>query len=246
MRKHSLKVLSLLVAVVAVLSIVALPVGAQDGVRVGNPVNSISVSGSGEASGTPDVAYINLGTDTVAADVGEAVEQANADMAAIIAAITDTGVAPEDIQTLNFNVWPEDRYGPDGQPTGERVYHVNNSLNVTVRDIDQVSTVIDAGLSAGADSVNGLTFGIDDTSDLEQEARLAAVEDARQRAEQLAAAFGKTVGEPIVISEVSGAFNQPPIPYAVDARALGGGGPQITPGQLQVTVQINVTFALGD
>lgn len=239
------KPLSVLVVVAAMLSLVALPAGAQDG-SVGKPVNSISVSGSGEASGTPDVAYINLGTDTIGADVGEAVEQANTDMAAIIAAIIETGVAAEDIQTLNFNVWPEDRYGTDGQPTGERVYHVNNALNVTVRDIAQVSAVIDAGLSAGADSVNGLSFGIDDTSALEQDARVAAVADARQRAEQLAAAFGVSVGEPIIISEVTNSYN-PPIPYAMDAVAMGGGagGPQITPGQLQVNVQINVTFALG-
>jgi uncharacterized protein len=241
MRKNllKLKMLGTVLTVLALLSLAALPVGAQDNA----PVNSISVSGTGDASGAPDVAYINLGTDTVNADVAQAVEQANTDMAAIIAAITATGVAPEDVKTVNFNVYPEDRYDQNGQPTGERVYHVQNSLNVTVRDITKVGDVINAGLQAGADSINGLNFGIADTSALEQEARQSAVEDARQRAQELADIFGVTLGDPIIISEVTGQMF-PPIPYAADVAMGGAGGAQITPGQLQVSVQINVTFAI--
>ncbi len=210
------------------------------------PVNSISVSGSGNASGTPDVAYVNLGVDSTDADVGKAVENANTEMAAIIAAITDTGVDPKDIQTTNFNVYPEDKYDMNGQRTGERIYHVQNSLNVTVRDISKAGAVIDAGLQAGADTVNGLSFGIADTSALEQEARLKAVEDARKRAGQLADAVGVSLGDPIIVSEVTGGYFPPPIPYAAQDAGLGGGGPQITPGQLQVSVQVNVTFAIAE
>jgi uncharacterized protein YggE len=219
-------------------------VSAQTNTGIG-PVNSISVSGSGDATGTPDVAYINLGVDTVDADVGKAVENANTEIAAVIAAITDTGIDPKDVQTTNFNVYPEDKYDQNGQATGERVYHVQNLLNVTVRDISKVSTVIDAGLGAGADSINGLNFGIADTTALEQEARLKAVEDARTRAGQLADAFGVTLGDPIIVSEVTGGSFQPPIPFAAQAGLGGGGGPQINPGQLQVNVQVTVTFAIG-
>jgi len=212
---------------------------------VTGPENSISVSGSGEASGTPDVAYVNLGVDTTDADVGTAVEHANIEMAAIIAAITDTGVDPKDIQTTNFNVYPEDKYDANGQRTGERIYHVQNSLTVTVRDISMVGEVIDAALQAGADTVNGLSFGIADTSALEQEARLKAVDDARERATQLAEAVGVTLGDPIIVSEVSGNYFPPPMPYAAQAAGMGGGGgTEITPGQLQVSVQVNITFAI--
>ncbi len=233
------KVVGLVLTVIAALS-VALPVGAQD---MSSPTNSITVTGSGQASGAPDVAYINLGTDTVNADVAQAVQQANDNMAAIIDAIVATGIAKEDIQTVNFNVYPEDRYGADGQPTGERVYHVQNALNVTVRDISQVGTVIDTGLGAGANSVNGLNFGIADTSDLEQSARLDAVADARQRAQQLADAFGVTLGDPIIIQETNTGGTPPPL-YAAQASVAGAGGAQITPGQLQVSVQVTVTFAI--
>lgn len=221
-------------------------VSAQTGGNGNGPVNSISVSGSGDASGTPDVAYINLGADTTDADVGKAVETANTEMAAIIAAITDMGIDAKDIQTTNFNVYPEDKYDANGQPTGQRVYHVQNSLSVTVRDITKASAVIDAGLKAGADTVNGLSFGIADTSALEQEARLKAVEDARKRAGQLADAVGVKLGAPIIVSEITGGSFPQPMAYAAQATGLGGGGPQITPGQLQVSIQVNVTFAIGE
>jgi len=232
------------ITALVVLALISGTVTAQNVVGTA-PVNSITVSGSGEASGTPDVAYVNLGVDTTDSDVGQAVENANQQIATIIAAIAETGVDEQDIQTTNFYVYPEDRYDQSGQPTGERIYRVQNLLNVTVRDIGNVGAVIDAGLSAGANSVNGLTFGIDDTADLEQEARVNAVEDARQRAQQLAEAFGVTVGEPIIISEVTGGMFPPPVPYLAQDAAIGGAGAQITPGQLQVTVQVNVTFALG-
>lgn len=238
---------AVMLMVLALLSVAGGPVSAQTVVSGAGPVNSISVSGSGDASGTPDVAYVNLGVDTTDADVGKAVENANTEMAAIISAITDTGVDAKDIQTTNFNVYPEDKYDTNGQPTGERIYHVQNSLSVTVRDIAKASAVIDAGLKAGADTVNGLSFGIDDTSALEQEARLKAVEDARTRAGQLADAVGVKLGNPIIVSEVTGGSFPPAIPYAaMDAAGMGGAGPQITPGQLQVTVQVNVTFAIAE
>ncbi|GIL13852.1 MAG: hypothetical protein BroJett038_25720 [Chloroflexota bacterium] len=193
---------AVLLAVMALLTVAGGPafaVQAQGGYL---PTNSITVSGSGLASGSPDVAYINLGVDSVNASVSQAVAQANQTMAAIMQALTALGVAAEDVQTVSFNVYPEDRYDPQtNMPTGERVYRVNNMLNVTVRDINRVSEVIQAGLDAGATSINSLNFGIANTTDLEQEARLKAVEDARARAERLAAAMGVTLGQPIIISE---------------------------------------------
>jgi hypothetical protein len=234
---------AVLLAVMALLTVAGGPafaVQAQGGYL---PTNSITVSGSGLASGSPDVAYINLGVDSVNASVSQAVAQANQTMAAIMQALTALGVAAEDVQTVSFNVYPEDRYDPQtNMPTGERVYRVNNMLNVTVRDINRVSEVIQAGLDAGATSINSLNFGIANTTDLEQEARLKAVEDARARAERLAAAMGVTLGQPIIISEgmAGGA-----VPQMFAAMGFGGGGVQIAPGQLNVSVQVNVTFAIG-
>lgn len=233
-------------AVLALVVMVGVPALAAPEAQMGAAIpNTITVTGSGEASGTPDVAYISLGVDISNADAGQAVTQANEQMNTLMEAISALGVAATDIQTSSFNVWPEDRYDPQtGTPTGERVYHVQNIVNITVRDIAQVGAVIDTGLKAGANSVNGLSFGIDDTSTLEQEARLKAVEDARTRAQQLADAFGVSLGAPVVIVESSGGGA---IPQYAAARleAVGGGGPSVSPGELSVSMVITVTFAIG-
>ncbi len=207
--------------------------------------NSISVSGIGEASGAPDVAYVQLGINVVNADVGRAVTEANNTMTKVRDAVVAAGVDTKDLQTLSFSVWPEDRYDPQtGQPTGERVYHVENMLRITVRDINQVSTVIEAGLDAGANNVYGLNFGIDDTSALEAEARTEAVADARARAEQLAQALGVKLGDPIVVSEVYGAVPVLRMPYDIpDAGGFGGGVP-VEQGELAVTAQVYITFSI--
>jgi uncharacterized protein YggE len=232
---------ALALAVVLVLPVLAAPT-AQTGAAI---PNTITVTGTGEASGTPDVAYISLGVDITNPDAGQAVTDANAQMDTLVEAIRALGVDPADIQTVSFNVWPEDRYDPQtGAPTGERVYHVQNIVNISVRDIAQVGTVIDTGLKSGANSVNGLSFGIDDTSALEQEARLKAVDDARNRAQQLADDFGVSLGQPVVIVESSGNGT---IPLYATARleAVGGGGSSVSPGELSVNMVITVTFAIG-
>ena len=208
------------------------------------PPNSISVSGTGEAYGTPDVAYIQLGVDTAGADLGQAVTQNNSAMERVKQALLDAGIAEEDLQTTNFNVWIEDKTDPQtGQFTGERVYHVQNTLNVTVRDISKIGDVIDAALNAGANTVYGLTFGISDTTALESEARRKAVEDARTRAQELADALGVTLGDPIIVSESTGGGVVPM--YAVEAAGgRGGGAPPISQGQMAVTVSVSVVYSI--
>jgi hypothetical protein len=209
---------------------------------------SISVTGNGEASGPPDIAFIDLGADFSGGDLGEAVADANNVMTSLTSALGDLGIAPEDIQTTSYNVWQDQRYDSDGQPTGQIIYHVNTQLRVKVRDLTKVSDVIDVSLTEGVNQINGLSFGIDDTVALESEARTDAVADARARAEELAAALGVTVGKPISVSE---GFVGSPIPYPVERAAAdaaggfgGGAAPAISQGQLTITSQVYVTFEL--
>lgn len=208
------------------------------------PANTITVSGFGQAAGAPDVAYLQLGLDIVSQDLGQAVSDADSGLDAIVAALAGLGIAPEDIQTVNFSVWTEEGpYGPDGMPAQtERRYRVNNILRIVVRDTSLVSQVIDAGIDAGANAVHGLTFGIDEADALESEARLEAIADAEARAAELAAAVGASLGEAIVVNEGAsgGGF---PMAYAESAMGLGGGG-SIQEGQLNVSVQVQVTYTL--
>jgi len=222
--------------------------GTQPNTGSGYIANTITVNGYGQADGSPDVAFVQLGVSIVNPDVGRAVSENNRKMQAVQDAITSAGIPAEDIQTVGFNVWPEDRYDPQtGQPTGERVYHVDNTLSIKVHALDTTGQIIQAGLEAGANTVNSLSFGVEDTAALEAEARQDAVDDARARAEQLAQSLGVTLGPPVLVTEGGAA---PPVgtayyPVAADGfGGGGGGGTVVNPGQLTFTDSVYVVFSI--
>lgn len=232
------------VVAIALLALATTVLAAPENQMTSYPSNSITVSGVGEAFGSPDVAYVQLGVNFAEANITDAFTRANDTMTQVIEAIKALGIADADIQTSGVNIYPQDIYGPEGGPTGERTYNVSNTVSVTVRDVSMAAEVINTGIGAGANNVYGLTFGIADTSSLEQEARVQAVEDARQRAQQLADALGLTVGAPIIVTETYGQGVGPFFDRA-QAAGLGGGGVPIEQGQLSVNVQVDVTFAIG-
>jgi uncharacterized protein YggE len=213
------------------------------------PNNSITVTGTGTASGEPDIAYIDLGVQNSSASLAEAFNQTSEAVAAVRGALTELGIALEDIQTTSLNIYPQDTFDPQsGMPTGERTYQVSNTMRVTVRDLTQIEQVVTTAVNAGANLFNGLSFGIEDTAALEQQARVAAVENARERANQLGEALGVTVGNPVMVSEVQFGF-PPPIPFGRAEMAMGGAmdvaqSMPISTGQLTVTVSVNVSFAI--
>lgn len=240
---HSAKRFSTLVLVVLCLS--ALLVGAVNAQEP--PARTVSVTGLGEASGIPDMLYIYLGVDTVEANASTAIAQSNEKLNAIVEAVKEFGIEAKDIQTANFSVYPEDRYDSrTGMPTGERVYRVQQSVTVTVRDIAQAGAIIDASIQAGANAINGLSFALSDSKALESEARLLAVQDARARAEELATALGLTVGDALTVSEFS---NAPvyPMETMYSGRVMStdaGGSTQLNIGQMMVQLNVSITFEL--
>jgi hypothetical protein len=140
-------------------------------------------------------------------------------------------------------VWPEDRYDPQtGQPTGERIYHVDSTVIAKIRQIDRAGEAIELALDAGANNVYGLSFGIDDTSALEAEARQLAIQDARERAEQLAEQFGVGLGKVLTINEAA----YGPVMTYPTAFGMGGGegAPPISEGALALNITVNVTYAI--
>ncbi len=238
---------SMIAAIAAIMLMGLSAVSAQDTiVNTTSTMNTITVTGLGTASGEPDVAYVELGVETVNADLSTAFNDANTSMNAVIATLTAQGIERVDIQTTLLNVYQEDLYDQSrGAPTGERVYHVQNFVRVTVRDTAQVGVLVSAAVEAGANRINGLSFGILQMDTLEASARAAAVENARDRATQLAQSLGVEVGAAIAVREVY--YNSPVMPLA---RAGGGlqqdsiSAAPVSGGSLQVTVQIEVTFAL--
>lgn len=202
----------------------------------------ITVVGQGEAFGQPDQAEVQVGVEVFADTVAEATAENETTIQRIMDALEDEGIAAEDIQTTNYSLWAEQRYGDNG-PEGIAGYRVTNQVNVTIRDIDQVSDVLAAVTEAGANSIYGVYFTVADPAALEAEARAQAMADARERAESLAELGGVELGAIQVISEVIG---QPVQPFYGGDRAVAmeAAGPSISPGQLSYHVQVQVTFGL--
>ncbi len=207
----------------------------------GSPARTLTVVGSGSASAVPDLATAQIGVDTQAASPQPATRQNEKRLQAVIESLKAAGIAEPDIQTAYYNLYAEPLYDPAANAlTGEFTYRVSNSLLVKVHDLTQVGTVLTAAVEAGANNISGVTFSIADTTALEATAREKAVADAKARAQSLAQLSGVGLGEVVAISEVIGG----PGPVLYELGGLGGGGEPIQPGQLEVRMQVQVSFAI--
>lgn len=208
------------------------------------PFDAIFVTGVGSAGAAPDRANLSMAVSVTADTVADARETAAEAMTDVRAALKRQRLLDSDIATSYFRIHPEYEYGPNGR---EQIgYTVSNGLSVTVRDIDKVASVIDDAVSAGGDHLvfNNLSFGFADTTQLEQEAREAAVADMREKAAQLAGFADRELGDLKVVSE--GDFGGPEVPFpAALARAESADlATPISSGEVAVTVSISGVYEL--
>ncbi len=233
----------LIASVLLILLVACAPTAQAQDTQPRAEAGTITVVGLGEAIGTPDRARVEIGVETFADDVKEATSANEEKFEAVMDSLQQLGIAPEDIQTSNFSLWTEQQYGEFG-PVGIAGYRGSNQISVTIRDIDQISDVLEAVVEAGANSIFGVNFTIGDQTALESRAREAAMSKAREKAIELADLGGVELGDIVMISEVIGQ----PMPFIqverfVEAAGVGG-GPSISPGQLTVQVQVQVTYGL--
>jgi len=208
---------------------------------------TITVVGQGKAGGAPDVAHINIGVESTGQSAQEAMEANRQQMATLLAKIKSMGVSDKDLQTSNFSIYTERTESTPpkagaAEPSDQAIiYRVNNMVSVTVRDLASLGDVLDQAVSAGANNIYGVSFEVSDTTKLEAEAREKAIADARARAESLARLTGVGLAEVQQVSEaVSGTG---PLYGKVAAEGLGVGTP-IEAGELQVTMSVEVTYAI--
>ncbi|HAV78931.1 MAG TPA: SIMPL domain-containing protein [Anaerolineae bacterium] len=237
------------VLIVSIVALAALLVSACGPTTVNQaaplPVRTINVSGAGTANLVPDIAYIYLGVNTQKPSAAEAVEENNVQVQTMIEALRDFGIDAKDIRTTNFSIWPQERYDPlTGTPTGEKTYVVDNTVYVTVRDLDKLGELLDTVIAAGANTVNSIQFDVADKDKALESARADAVKDAKVKAQELADAAGVELGE---IHGIAFYDNQP---YPMFDGKGGGGGAAaeaavpIQPGQLTFTVTVSVTYEI--
>lgn len=221
------------------------PAVAQTATTEYSPAETITVVGRGSVRVMPDVAMVSVGVETSAETIGEAVSQNEDLMTAILAALGAVGIAEEDVQTMNYSI-QLDRF-PEPMPRTEMsaeevqpVYRVSNMVNVTIRDLDSVGSVLDAVIEAGANNIWGVSFSLEDSAAAQADARAKAVEDAQSRAEALAELGSVTLGPIMSMSEIIGG-GAVPMPVMAAERAMGGGGP-ISPGEVEISYQLQVAY----
>ena len=207
---------------------------------------TITVIGEGKVTLEPDIARVTIGVETVTNSVQDASEENSATVDAVLAALNAQGVAEDDLQTSGFSIYAE-RFGSDGPlAEGDVRYHVSNNVMVTIRDLDSVGTILDAAIEAGANNIYGIDFALDDTRIAESDARAAAVADAKAKAAELAELTELPLGTVISVSEVVGAGGGYYAGnFAEQARAFGGGGTPVTPGQVDLVMQLQIVFSVG-
>jgi hypothetical protein len=200
----------------------------------------INVSGTGTISEKPDMGRVNLGIVTEGVSANESQSKNNEISTKIIDSIKATGVNEEDIQTIEYSINPIYKY-EEGKPPIITGYQTVHMLNINVYDIEKIGAVIDAGTTAGANRVGGISFGIKDTKSLELKALEEAVKDARKKADTALAAEGEKVIK-LISMNVGNEFS-PPMPIR-DKQGVASESPtQLMPGQLQIVVTVSATFS---
>ncbi len=207
------------------------------------PEHTLSVSGSGKVTVTPDLATIQLGVSIERPTAKAARQDAAAAMTRVVEAIRKLGIEDKDVATANVSLGPVYNYPNNASPK-VRGYQLQNTVTVTVRNLDQLGDVLDDGVTAGATTVDSISFDVADRAAAEAQAREAAVTDAKAKADTLANGLGvRITGVASVSEQVS-----TPVWYGrnvtLGAVAAEDAATPVMPGSTDVTISVSVSFLI--
>jgi uncharacterized protein YggE len=215
---------------------------------------SVSTSGIGQVNVRPDSAVIVIGVQTEAAEASTALADNNAQMQAVIDAVSASGVLTDDIQTQVVQLQPQTPIPDPNQPqpsaqvgmtvTQPSAYIASNLIEVRVRDLNNLGPLLDTAVQAGGNRIQSIRFEVSDVEAAMDEARIAAWQDAQRKAEQLAELAGATLGEVLLIND----YSATPFPGArADfAAAPAIEGVPVAPGVQPISVNLQITWRLGE
>ena len=217
-------------AVSFVLVVTATPVLAQ-----GPAVEpTLSVQGTGVVRAAPDVATVRLGIVREGERASDVQQQVNGVASAILAAVRSEGVRESDVQTARLRLFP--RYAPAVRgESSPRIdgYQATNTVTIRVDDLDRVGDIVDAALGAGANQLEGVTFGLDDDTDAREDARV------------MADALDVELEEVLSVNE-GGIFVQPPVLGVMEARMAvqADASTPVSPGEVEVRASVSVQYRI--
>lgn len=207
---------------------------------------TLTLSAEGVSRLAPDMASVSLGVVTEAPTAGEALRLNSERMTKVMAALKKAGLADRDLQTSGLSISPQYDY-PNGRPPELRGYQAANQVTATVRDLARLGPVIDATVSAGANSAGQVSFGLSNPLAAENAAREAAVKALNAKADLYARATGHRGVRLTALSE--GGFVPQPRPmmkaYAMAApMADAAPPPPVAPGELNISITVSGVFEM--
>jgi uncharacterized protein YggE len=216
------------------------------------PVNTITVTGTGEVVVKQDIALISFGVSAENLEVAKAQAESATKMNNIITFLKSNGVDEKDIKTTNYSIYPRYNYSQTGMmyyPNGKQVlaaYVVSQNVEVKIRDISKAGKIIGGVGEYGVTDVSGLTFSVDKIDEVRDQARSVAIKDARDQAKVLANELGVKLVRITSFSE-NGNY---PIYYGMMEKSMsvGMGGdaiaPQVPAGENKITSNVTVTYEI--
>ncbi len=203
----------------------------------------ITVTGEGRVDAAPDMATITLGVTSQGTTAATAMAANSAQLAQVLANLKAAGIADRDLQTtglaLNPN-WQSDDNGSNPQIVG---YVASNLLTVRVRALAGLGAALDAAVKDGANTVDGLSFGLADPEPVLDEARKRAVADATHRALLLTEAAGVSLGAVAAISEGGGSFA--PAPMFGKSADMTASAVPVARGEVSLSASVTMVWEIG-
>jgi uncharacterized protein YggE len=216
---------------------------AQDSRATIEPIPQIAVTGRGEVKISPDRATIQVSVQTRAVSAAAAASENATKQQSVLAALGTLGLQNDQLSTINYNVYPEQRYEQGKEPVIV-AYNVTNTILVDVRKLNQVGPLIDAALSHGANMIASLQFYASNTETARRGAIATAIERARADAEAAARAAHGSLGSLLEIN--IGAYSPPPPRPMMMARVAGGvaqmDSTPINPGEETLSVEVSTRW----
>lgn len=201
------------------------------------PQRRITVTGTAEINIVPDTVNLSLGIENQGPELNAIREQNARQTTEVLTVIKDFGIPEHQIQTAHLRINP--RYDPQQRTLKE--YIIQRTLTVSYQDLRRFEDFLIAILAAGVVKVNGLQFDHSQMEAQEAEARMMALQNARDKAEALAGEFDQVLGLPLEIIDGSGPS---PGGRMVALSAQSASRNTLAPGQITVGARVTVTFQL--
>ena len=240
MRAGKMRLGAVMLAVALAVPGMMRPVWAEQGL-VTMQAGEITVTGEGRVNSAPDMALIHLGVTTESDTAAAALAANSAEIAKVLANLTAAGIEGRDVQTTGLSINPNWQSNSSGASTIQG-YIASNTVTVRVRALETLGTLLDAAVKDGANTLNGVEFGLQKPEPVMNEARKAAVADAKARAELIAGAAGVKLGAIKSISE--GGSAPMPMPMLRMAAEAAAGAVPVASGEVGTSAQVTIVWTL--